>query len=64
MTFLEKIRAMSPERDEDSFDADVVMLCPSDLGLEDETPPSCPNLRLKAGTIDDCRKCWNREVPE
>ena len=62
MTFYEKLREMNPGREDASLDADVAMLCPADLGLEAKEPDSCPNARAKAATLEDCRKCWDREM--
>jgi hypothetical protein len=62
MTFKDKLRAMNPEGGEAGVEEAMARLCPADLGFESETPESCPNMCLKAGTYEDCCKCWEREA--
>lgn len=64
MTFKEKLREMNPSRDEASLDADVALLCPADLGLEKDTPKTCPNFQNAAAALKACEDCWNREAPD
>ena len=62
MTFKDMLREMNPEIGKEGVEKAMARLCPADLGFETETPKSCPNMRLKVGTFEDCRKCWEREA--
>jgi hypothetical protein len=58
MTFLEKFRADHPEME----DADAILgFCPEDLNYE-QNRTGCKG--LPAGGAEECRACWNREMPE
>ena len=62
MTFKDMLREMNPEIGKEGVEEAIARLCPADLGFETETPKSCPNMRLKVGTYEDCCKCWEREA--
>ena len=59
MTFLEKLQMEHPEKIGKEYFG-WCKGCPFTYGYEETCPSSCPDNINK----EDCKKCWNREMPD